>query len=234
MTITPIAETKNASKTYKSGDTVILALKTTSITINKGELVLLLGPSGSGKTTLLSLLGCVIYPSEGEVFLSNQSINELTDAELSDMRLREIGFVFQNYNLVSPLSALENVMLPLQLRGKGRGESREQAIEALTLVGMEDRMRNTPRKLSGGQQQRVAIARALVNNPSLILCDEPTASLDPKSVAYIMDRFRKLADDGRTIVIVTHDMRLVPYADRIYEVDNGNVKKTDEPNFQIN
>ncbi len=234
MTTTIVAETKNASKSYKSGDTVILALKATSITINRGELVLLLGPSGSGKTTLLSLLGCVIYPTEGEVFLANQSINGLSDMELSDLRLKKIGFVFQNYNLVGPLSALENVLLPLQLQGIGRSESREKAISALALVGMADRMHQTPRKLSGGQQQRVAIARALVNNPSLILCDEPTASLDPKSVVYIMDRFRKLADDGRTMVIVTHDMRLVSYADRIYTVDNGHVKETDISNLKEN
>lgn len=226
MTESYIAEIENASKSYASGDTTVTALHPTSLKIKEGEMVLLLGPSGSGKTTLLSLLGCVIYPSQGEVIIKNRSLNALKDCELSDLRLQEVGFVFQNYNLLAPLSALENVLIPLQLLKIPQAKARERAIAALTSVGMEDRMNNIPKKLSGGQQQRVAIARALVNDPSLILCDEPTASLDPKSVTYIMERLKSLVTDGRTVIIVTHDLRLIPYADRIYEVDNGQVRET--------
>ncbi len=226
MTKSYIAEVKSASKQYMSGDNTITALHPTSIKLKKGEMVLLLGPSGSGKTTLLSLLGCVIYPSAGDVIIKNQHLNNLKDRELSDLRLREIGFVFQNYNLIAPLTALENVLIPLQLMKISKAKAREKAIAALDSVGMLDRMNNIPKKLSGGQQQRVAIARSLVNDPSLILCDEPTASLDPKSVSYIMERLKSLVTDGRTVVIVTHDLRLIPYADRIYEVDNGHVKET--------
>lgn len=232
MTKPWVAEVKNASKRYSSGDTTITALHPTSLKIGKGEMVLLLGPSGSGKTTLLSLLGCVIYPSEGEVFIKNQSLEGLKDAELSDLRLREIGFVFQNYNLVAPLTALENVLVPLQLLRISKLEAKERAIAALASVGMEDRMNNIPKKLSGGQQQRVAIARALVTDPSLILCDEPTASLDPQSVSYIMKRLKGLVTNGRTVVIVTHDLRLIPYADIIFEVDNGYVKETKKEELQ--
>ncbi len=230
MTDSYIAKVSNVSKEYVSGDTTITALHPTSLRISKGELVLLLGPSGSGKTTLLSLLGCVIYPTEGGVFVSGRSITKLKDRELSNLRLQEIGFVFQSYNLIAPLTALENVMMPLQLLKISKKEIKERAIAALTSLGMADRMNNIPKKLSGGQQQRVAIARALVTDPSLILCDEPTASLDPKSVTYTMERLKALTKENRAVVIVTHDLRLIPYADRIYEVDNGHVTETTKEN----
>ncbi|WP_430908105.1 ABC transporter ATP-binding protein [Maribacter sp. 2-571] len=230
MTDSYIAKVSNVSKEYVSGDTTITALHPTSLRISKGELVLLLGPSGSGKTTLLSLLGCVIYPTEGGVFVSGRSVTELKDRELSNLRLQEIGFVFQSYNLIAPLTALENVMMPLQLLKISKKETKERAIAALTSLGMADRMNNIPKKLSGGQQQRVAIARALVTDPSLILCDEPTASLDPKSVTYTMERLKALTKENRAVVIVTHDLRLIPYADCIYEVDNGHVTETTKEN----
>lgn len=225
MSKTLIAELKECTKVYASGDTLVTALHPTTLQIQEGEMILLIGPSGSGKTTLLSLLGCVIYPTEGEVYIDGIRINNLNDAELSDLRLKKIGFVFQNYNLVAPLTALENVMLPLQLLNSSKKGLKNIAVEALSAMGMAYRMNQIPKQLSGGQQQRVAIARALVNDPALVLCDEPTASLDPKSVEVIMNELKKLVKNGRTIIIVTHDMRLIPYADRIYRVDSGKVSE---------
>lgn len=216
-----VAALQNTSKEYKTGDTLIVALQPSSVRFRKNELTLIIGPSGSGKTTLLSLLGCVIYPTSGDVWVKGYHINKLNEVELARLRLHNIGFVFQNFNLLAPLTALENVMQPLKLMKINTQEARKKAIKALEMVNMSDRLKSLPKQLSGGQQQRVAIARALVSGPSLILCDEPTAALDSKSVAIVMQELKSLATDGKSIAVVTHDNRLKQFADRIIYVHNG-------------
>jgi putative ABC transport system ATP-binding protein len=217
----PVATLESASKEYKTGDTIITALYPSTIEFEKGELTLIIGPSGSGKTTLLSLLGCVIYPTSGQVWIDDQCVNDLSENQLAKLRLNKIGFVFQSFNLIAPLNALENVMLPLELMNIPRKEARARAEAALAKVNMSDRIKNLPKMLSGGQQQRVAIARALVTNPQLILCDEPTAALDTKSVGVVMEELQTLAKEGKALAVVTHDLRLKQFADRIIYVNNG-------------
>lgn len=221
-----VASLKNASKEYKTGDTVIQALQPATFDFKRNELTLIIGPSGSGKTTLLSLLGCVIYPTNGEVYVQNALVNEMNDLTLARTRLNNIGFVFQSFNLLAPLTALENVMQPLTLMGIGKKDARERAVLALEKVNMESRMKDLPKNLSGGQQQRVAIARALVTNPSLMLCDEPTAALDFKSIKIVMEELKMLSTTGKSVAVVTHDLRLKPYADRIIYVNSGLASET--------
>lgn len=216
-----IAELKEVGKQYKVGDQTIVALQPTSLKLNEGELMLIIGPSGSGKTTLLSLLGCVIYPSFGNLWVDGKYINDLKAAELAKLRLDTIGFVFQSFNLLAPLNAEDNVAFPLKLQGVSSGEIKKKVEKALAIVGMTDRRKNLPKELSGGQQQRIAIARALVTNPKLILCDEPTASLDKDSLSVVMKELRNLARQGKSVAVVTHDPRLQEYADRVVEVKNG-------------
>lgn len=216
-----IAELKDVGKQYKVGDQTIVALQPTSLKLNEGELMLIIGPSGSGKTTLLSLLGCVIYPSFGNLWVDGKYINDLKAAELAKLRLDTIGFVFQSFNLLAPLNAEDNVAFPLKLQGVSSGEIKKKVEKALEIVGMTDRRKNLPKELSGGQQQRIAIARALVTNPKLILCDEPTASLDKDSLSVVMKELRNLARQGKSVAVVTHDPRLQEYADRVVEVKNG-------------
>ncbi len=221
-----VAETRQASKTYKVGDQIINALLPSDFQIRTGELVLIIGPSGSGKTTLLSLLGCVIYPTSGEVVVTGENTTKLKEKELAELRLRSIGFVFQNFNLIAPLTAEENVMMPLRLQGVAYAEARKRAHAAIEMVNMSDRRKLLPKQLSGGQQQRICIARALVSNPPLMLCDEPTASLDIRSVDIVMTEIKSLAQAGKAVAVVTHDMRLRPYADRIVYVNDGTVSNT--------
>lgn len=216
-----IAELKGATKEYQTGDQTIVALQPTTLRINEGELTLIIGPSGSGKTTLLSLLGCVISPTRGDLWVDGQHINRMGASALARLRLNTIGFVFQNFNLLAPLNAEENVAMPLRLQGLASRDIRMRVETALELVNMTDRRRNLPKQLSGGQQQRIAIARALVTNPKLILCDEPTAALDFNSLTIVMQELRMLADQGKSVAVVTHDPRLKPYAHRIIEVENG-------------
>jgi putative ABC transport system ATP-binding protein len=216
-----IAKLEEVNKVYRVGDQEIVALQTTSMQVQEGELLLIIGPSGSGKTTLLSLLGCVLYPSEGRLWVDGQEINRLREKHLARLRLNTIGFVFQSFNLLAPLSAEDNVMMPLRLQGLSSGNSRQRAHAALEMVGMMDRRKQLPKQLSGGQQQRVAIARALVTNPKLVLCDEPTASLDKSSLDVVMKELRHLADQGKAVCVVTHDPRLEQYAHRIVAVNNG-------------
>ena len=215
------ASIKGASKEYKTGDTVITALQPATLDFMTKELTLIIGPSGSGKTTLLSLMGCVIFPTTGEVYIDNLLVNNLSDKELAGVRLKKIGFVFQNFNLLAPLNVLENVMHPLRLSGTGKKEAKFKAEEALKKVNMESRVKSLPKNLSGGEQQRVAIARALVTEPSIMLCDEPTASLDIRSVGIVMEELKMLSDSGKAVIVVTHDLRLKPFADRIIYVNNG-------------
>jgi putative ABC transport system ATP-binding protein len=221
-----VARVVNAGKEYKTGDTVITALKATTVELKAGELLLIIGPSGSGKTTLLSLFGCVIYPSFGEVWIDNAKVNDLNESKLAELRLLKIGFIFQRFNLIAPLTALENVMMPLVLQGIGEKDAKTKAIQALEKVGLGDRMKNLSNDLSGGQQQRVAIARALVTNPEIMLCDEPTASLDLASAGVVMRELKELAKQGKAVVVVTHDTRLRPFADKIVYVLDGHISDT--------
>jgi putative ABC transport system ATP-binding protein len=221
-----VAKLVNAGKEYKAGDTTIVALQASSVTLRAGELTLIIGPSGSGKTTLLSLFGCVIYPSFGEVWIDDVKVNELSEKKLARIRLEKIGFVFQKFNLMAPLTALENVMMPLVLQGISEKTAKIRATDALVKVGMGDRMKNLSNDLSGGQQQRVAIARALVTDPEMMLCDEPTASLDIKSVSIVMNELKQLAKQGKAVAVVTHDTRLRPFADRIVYVIDGGISDT--------
>lgn len=221
-----VAQLRGASKTYKTGDQVITALQPTDFDLHRGELALIIGPSGSGKTTLLSLLGCVIYPTAGEVVVQGKSVSHLSERQLASLRLGNIGFVFQSFNLIQPLTAEENVMIPLQLQGVGTAEARRRAHAAIEKVGMSDRRRQLPKNLSGGQQQRIAVARALVTNPPMMLCDEPTASLDARSATVVMEELKMLASQGIALAVVTHDMRLRPFADRIVYVHDGRTSDT--------
>lgn len=216
-----IATLRSAGKEYQVGDQHIVALQPTSLEVRSGELMLIIGPSGSGKTTLLSLLGCVIYPSQGTLNLDGQEVTKLSESQLAKLRLQKIGFVFQQFNLIQPLTAEENVAMPLQLQGVSGSEITKRTAKALATVGMTDRRLNKPKELSGGQQQRIAIARALVTEPKLVLCDEPTAALDKDSLGTVMSELKRLAEEGKAVVVVTHDPRLEQYAHRIIRVDNG-------------
>lgn len=216
-----VASLKGVNKEYQTGDQLIVALQPTTLDINAGEFTLIIGPSGSGKTTLLSLIGCVIYPTKGDLWVENKHVNVMTENQLAKLRLHSVGFVFQNFNLLSPLSAEENVAIPLSLMGINKNEINERVRKALEMVGMTDRRKNLPRQLSGGQQQRIAIARALVTDPKIILCDEPTAALDKNSISVVLHELKTLADNGKSVVVVTHDPRLKEFADRIIEVENG-------------
>lgn len=221
MNSNEIVRLRGVGKVYQTGDTTITALAPTDLSLESHQLTLIMGPSGSGKTTLLSIIGCIIYPSAGQVFYKEMEVNKLSEDKLADLRLHEIGFVFQQFNLIEPLNALENVMQPLLLQGIAKQEVLEKAKKVLESFGLSDRMYNLPKKLSGGQKQRVAIARALLSNPSMILCDEPTASLDAKSAGIIMQELKDLAASGKAVIIVTHDLRLRKYADRIIYVEEG-------------
>lgn len=216
-----LAEFVGVGKEYQVGDQTIIALQPINLRINAGEMLLIIGPSGSGKTTLLSLLGCVIYPTQGQLFVNDQLVNTMSQKELANLRLHTMGFVFQGFNLIAPLNALDNVMIPLQLKKMNAKLAKTKAEAALQLVGMLDRKKSLPKQLSGGQQQRVAIARALVSEPKIVLCDEPTASLDAASIAIVMGELVSLAKAGKSVCVVTHDPRLLSYADRVIKVENG-------------
>ena len=221
-----IVRLESVDKIYKTGDTSITALAETTIGFESNKLTLIMGPSGSGKTTLLSIVGCVIYPSHGKVFYKDKEVTKLSENKLADLRLHDIGFVFQQFNLLEPLTALENVMQPLLLQSVSKKEAKEKALKALEAVNLSDRIHNLSKKLSGGQKQRVSIARALVTNPTMILCDEPTASLDAKSAAIIMEELKDLAREGKAVIIVTHDLRLRKFADKIIYVEEGKVSNS--------
>ncbi|MFN5555262.1 MAG: ABC transporter ATP-binding protein, partial [Chryseotalea sp.] len=195
-----IIETHHISREYKMGTNLVKALQDISISVDKGEYVAFMGPSGSGKSTLMNIVGCLDTPSSGTYILNNQVVSEMTENELAVVRNKEIGFVFQTFNLLPRASALENVALPLIYAGYGKSDREDMAMEALKNVNLEDRWHHKPNELSGGQRQRVAIARALVNNPSIILADEPTGNLDSKTSYSIMNLFQELHDKGNTII----------------------------------
>ena len=222
---TVVAELREASKKFRAGDQEIIALKKTTLKLYAGELLLIIGPSGSGKTTLLSLIGCVLYPTEGCVCIRGTNTKNLNERELARLRRQEIGFVFQNFNLISPLNSEENIKVPLILNRLSREAVKMKVEKALALVGLRHRRKSLPKQLSGGEQQRVAIARALVSDPAIILCDEPTASLDTESMEVVMKELRSLADAGKSVAVVSHDFRLESFADRIIFIEDGKVQE---------
>jgi putative ABC transport system ATP-binding protein len=208
-------------KIYKMGDVEVQALCGLSCTIDRGEVVAIVGPSGSGKSTLMNILGCLDHPSSGDYYLDGEHVSELRDDQLADIRNRKVGFVFQSFNLLSRATAISNVELPLRYSGKSEGR-KDRAREALKAVGLGDRMTHKPTELSGGQQQRVAIARAIVNNPAIIMADEPTGNLDSKVGHEIMELLLNLNKErGTTLIIVTHDPKVASQAQRIIHIKDG-------------
>ena len=219
--MTAVLELDGINQVYGTGDAAVHALRGIDLQVEAGDYVAIMGPSGSGKSTLMNLLGCLDVASSGRFTLAGHDVATLTENELARVRNREIGFVFQSFNLVQRMSALANVELPLVYGGVGKRERRKRALEALTSVGLENRADHEPQELSGGQQQRVAIARALVTNPTLVLADEPTGNLDSESTEEILAIFDELATQGRTIVIITHEENVAERAHRILTVKDG-------------
>ncbi|WP_200976082.1 ABC transporter ATP-binding protein [Echinicola sp. 20G] len=224
-----IIETSEIKKTYVMGAEEVKALKSVSIEINKGEYVAFMGPSGSGKSTLMNIIGCLDTPTAGTYVLNNKDVSDMSENELAEIRNKEIGFVFQTFNLLPRATCLENVALPLIYAGYNKSDREDKAFMALKSVGLDDRVNHKPNELSGGQRQRVAIARALVNDPSIILADEPTGNLDTKTSYDIMSLFHELHQKGNTIIMVTHEDDIAHYAHRIVRLRDGLVE-TDEIN----
>jgi len=227
-----IIKTSEISKIYQMGTQTVRALQSISIQINRGEYVAFMGPSGSGKSTLMNIVGCLDTPTAGTYILNNKDVSHMTENELADIRNKEIGFVFQTFNLLPRATALENVALPLIYAGYGRAAREEKAMAVLESVSLADRAHHKPNELSGGQRQRVAIARALVNDPSIILADEPTGNLDSKTSYDIMDLFHELHATGNTIIMVTHEDDIAHYAHRIIRLRDGLIE-TDKVNDNI-
>jgi putative ABC transport system ATP-binding protein len=217
--------TRNLERQYDMGGEIVRALRGVDITIRRNEYVAIMGPSGSGKSTLMNMIGCLDTPTAGEYWLNGHRVSELADDELARIRNREIGFVFQTFNLLPRADALHNVELPLVYAGVGAKERKERAEEALTRVRLKDRMGHRPNELSGGQRQRVAIARALVNRPSIILADEPTGNLDSTTSVEIMALFRDLHNQNQTIVLVTHEHDIAEHADRQIHLRDGKIEQ---------
>ena len=216
-----VISTTDISRIYQMGSETIRALKSVTIEIKQGEYVSFMGPSGSGKSTLMNMIGCLDTPSGGRYILNGMDVSDMTENELAEVRNKEIGFVFQTFNLLPRASSLENVALPLIYAGYSKSEREERALAALAGVGLADRAHHRPNELSGGQRQRVAIARALVNDPSIILADEPTGNLDTKTSYDIMDLFANLHDKGNTIIMVTHEDDIAQYSHRIVRMRDG-------------
>ena len=227
-----IIETESIAKMYRMGGETVHALKSISIQVQRGEYVAFMGPSGSGKSTLMNIIGCLDTPTSGTYHLNDNDVSDLSENELATIRNKEIGFVFQTFNLLPRSSSLDNVALPLIYAGVGKAEREERALQVLTSVGLGDRYGHKPNELSGGQRQRVAIARALINNPSIILADEPTGNLDSKTSYDVMELFQELHDQGNTIIMVTHEDDIAHYAHRIVRLKDGLIE-TDDINTNI-
>jgi putative ABC transport system ATP-binding protein len=217
-------QAENLSKFYQMGDNEVRALDGASFTINEGEMVAIMGPSGSGKSTLMSIIGCLDAPTGGKYLLDGVAVENLDESQLAEVRGRKIGFVFQQFNLLARTSALENVMLPLTYAGFAGKEREDRAFKALERVGLGGRTHHAPNELSGGQQQRVAIARALVNEPAILLADEPTGALDSKTGVEIMELFQSLhRENGQTVILVTHDAHVARHTNRIIKLSDGKI-----------
>ena len=220
-----LVEIRDICKVYNPGENEVKALDHVSLTIGEGEFVAIIGHSGSGKSTLMNMLGCLDVPTSGSYFLHGHNVGSMSDDELSDIRNQEIGFVFQGFNLIPSLTAVENVELPLIYRGVGKKERLELSEKALDKVGLAKRKTHKPSEMSGGQQQRVAIARAISTNPTILLADEPTGALDQKTGKQVMELFHKLNDEGRTIIMITHDVNIAKHAKRIVRILDGNISE---------
>ncbi len=218
-----LIDVRNVYKIYNPGENQVNALDGVSITIDEGEFVAIIGQSGSGKSTLMNMLGLLDTPTSGEYYINGKLVDDLTDDEMSVIRNEEIGFIFQGFNLISSLDALENVELPLVYRGVPRDERREVSKKALEKVGLGERMHHLPKALSGGQQQRVAVARAIAAAPPVILADEPTGNLDTRSTKDVMQILHNLKDDGRTVIVITHDNEIAEQAERVIRIRDGKV-----------
>lgn len=219
-----LIQIEDICKVYNPGENEVRALDHVSLTVNTGEFVAIIGQSGSGKSTLMNMLGCLDVPTEGEYILNGQSVSHLTDDELSDIRNQEIGFIFQGFNLIPSFTAIENVELPLLYRGVGKRERHELAVKALEKVGLARRMQHKPSEMSGGQQQRVAIARAIAQAPPVILADEPTGNLDSGSSREIIRILKELHQEGRTVILITHDNEIAAQAKRVIRIKDGKVE----------
>lgn len=228
-----LIDVRNLTKVYQMGDVEVNALRGVTFTAEPGEFIAIMGPSGSGKSTMMDILGCLAQPTEGEYFLEGEEVGQLSDNRLAEIRNRKIGFVFQTFNLLPRTSAQHNVELPLIYAGVGRKERKRRAFEALEAVGLADRVRHKSTELSGGQIQRVAIARALVTEPSIIFADEPTGNLDTKSGAEIMSIFRRLNQNGNTIIMVTHELELAQHANRVLHIRDGLIEQDERRNEKL-
>lgn len=227
-----LIDAKGLSRTYKMGQEIIRALVSVDIKVKRGEYVAFMGPSGSGKSTLMNIVGALDTPSSGSYILNGQDVSTMSESDLATIRNKEIGFVFQTFNLLPRYSALDNVALPLVYAGYSKAERRKKAMESLEAVGLANRASHKPNELSGGQRQRVAIARALVNNPSILLADEPTGNLDSKTSHEIMALFKELNEKGNTIIMVTHEEDIAAFAKRIVRLRDG-VIESDLPNKDV-
>ena len=232
MSESAIIQIENLVRNFKLGTQLIKVLKSISFTVNKNEYVALMGPSGSGKSTLMNILGCLDTPTSGKYVLNQNDVSKLSDSQLAEIRNKEIGFIFQTFNLLPRSTALDNVALPLVYAGLSKEDRIKRATEVLEQVGLADRITHKPNELSGGQRQRVAVARALVNRPSIILADEPTGNLDSKTSYEIMALFDEIHKNGNTIILVTHEEDIAQHAHRIIRLKDGNIE-SDELNKNI-
>ena len=227
-----IINVKDIKKSYIVGTQEVHALRGINLSVEKGEFISIMGPSGSGKTTLMNIIGCLDTPTSGEYELNGNQVSQLNDDELARIRNKEIGFVFQSFNLLAKNSTLNNVMLPLKYAGFGKSEAIEKSKEVINKVGLSDRLNHSPAELSGGQQQRVAIARALVNNPSIIFADEPTGNLDSKTGKEVMTLFKELNDTGQTIILITHEESVAKQSNRIITIKDGLIKSDNREAYE--